>query len=715
MEKRQDKLTEKNQKKRLPTRLNMLFLLIFLVFTGVILRLGVLQIVNGTSFEKAVREKEEVKISTTVPRGKMFDRNFNPVVDNKSLNAITYTRSDAATQEDRLKVAKELAAMIKKDTSSLTERDMKDYWILTRPDKAEKKLTKADLKKEEDGVIDQAKLYEIQTSRVTKEDLSELKPSELEVAAIKHDMDGGFVNTPQIIKNKDLTPEEFAYVSEHLSRMPGVDVTADWERNYPYQDMLRTLLGNITSPSKGLPEDKKDYYLKKGYSRNDRVGTSYLEYQYEEYLQGKKARGRNVTDKKGRILNTDITKPGQNGKDLVLTIDMQLQAEVEKIISEELAKAKQNDGTALLDRAFVVMMDPRNGEVLSIAGKQYGKDKKGKTVLNDFSLGAMTSSYTMGSAVKGATVLTGYKSGEIKPGTVQMDEPLYIKGSAPKKSHENMGMVNDLDALKRSSNVYMFKTAIKMGHGKYEKHKPLPLRKEAFTAFRDSFAEFGLGVPTEIGLPNEAKGYRGKITTSGLLLDEAIGQFDTYTPLQMAQYVSTIGNGGNRMKPQLVKEIRYPDPKKGLGSVAQAEKPETLNKLDMKPSQIQRVQEGFRQVMQEKGGTAHPYFMGAVYNPAGKTGTAEAFYDGPDKSKFLTPVYNLTLVGYAPADKPEIAFSVVVPWAYDKPKNAHPINEMIGRRIMDKYFELKEKQEKENLETKNQDKIEQKVLDRTNE
>ncbi|MFY4776366.1 peptidoglycan D,D-transpeptidase FtsI family protein [Metabacillus sp. RGM 3146] len=715
MSKREKEQNQKKVQKGLPIRLNLLFLLIFLVFTAVILRLGILQIINGTSYEKAVQKKQEVKISTTVPRGKIFDRNYNPVVDNKPLNAITYTRSEEATQQERLRISQQLSHMIKKDTSKLTERDLKDYWILTRPKEAKKKITSKDRKKADDGTISNAKLYELQTSRVTKKDLAGINKNELEIAAIKRDMDNGYSNTPQIIKNIGVTPEEFAYVSEHLSQMPGVDVTSDWERTYPYKGMLRTLLGNTTSSSQGLPKEKKDYYLSQGYGRNDRVGTSYLEYQYEKYLQGQKAIGRNVTDKNGRILNTIISKEGKSGKDLVMTVDMQLQHEVEKIITEELQRAKRKRGTELLDRAFVVMMNPQNGEVLSMAGKQIVKGKDGKQKINDNALGAMTSSYTMGSAVKGATVLTGYKSGAIKPGTVQVDEPLYIKGSPPKKSHENMGTVNDLEALKRSSNVYMFKTAIKIGQGNYQKHKPLPLKKEAFSTFRNNFSKFGLGVPTGIDLPNEAKGYKGKIATSGLLLDLAIGQFDTYTPLQMAQYVSTIGNGGYRMKPQLVKEVREPDPKTGLGSVIKSEPPSVLNRLDMKAENISRVQEGFREVMQKKGGTAYPYFMGADYQPAGKTGTAQAFYDGPDKSKFLTPVYNLTLVGYAPAKKPEIAFSVVVPWAYEKQKNSHPINELIGKRIMDKYFELKKKQAKENTEEKNKQKIVKKVLSRGDE
>lgn len=122
---------------------------------------------------------------------------------------------------------------------------------------------------------------------------------------------------------------------------------------------------------------------------------------------------------------------GKSGKDLVLTIDIQLQKAVEKIIEKNLKSAKQRGGTELLDRAFVVMMDPRNGEVLSIAGKQI-TNKNGTYKFDDYALGTMTSSYAMGSAVKGATVLTGYKTGVLHIGSTQYDEPLYIAQSPPK-------------------------------------------------------------------------------------------------------------------------------------------------------------------------------------------------------------------------------------------------------------------------------------------
>ena len=110
----------------------------------------------------------------------------------------------------------------------------------------------------------------------------------MQILAIKRQMDSGYSLTPQYIKNEGVSAKEMAVVSEHLDELPGVDVTSDWERSYPYKSLIRTLLGSVSSSNEGLPSNLLDHYLSLGYSRNDRVGKSYLEYQYESLLQGQK-------------------------------------------------------------------------------------------------------------------------------------------------------------------------------------------------------------------------------------------------------------------------------------------------------------------------------------------------------------------------------------------------------------------------------------------
>ncbi len=685
-------LNKKKKKKSLvPFRLNVLFFIVFMLFSILVLRLGELQIVFGEDFKREIERTEAVTVSNPVPRGKMFDRNGNIIVDNTPLNAITYTKSQKTSQEEMLETAEKLAKIINMDTEKIPVRDKKDYWIIKHPKQAKEKITKKEWAQYEEKKLEDKDIYKLQLERVTDEELNSIQGEDLETLAIYRKFNSGYALTPQIVKNKDVTPDEFAAVSENLENLPGVDTTTDWDRLYVTGNTLRSILGDVSSSESGLPKDQLEKYLVKDYSRNDRVGKSYLEQKYEDVLHGEKAKVKNITDKSGKVLSTEVISEGKRGKDLVLTIDMDLQKQVEQIIEEEMWAAKQKyPNTALLDRAFVVVMNPKTGEVLSLGGRQIVKDKEtGKPEMRDYAQGTFTSSYAVGSSVKGATILTGYQTGAIKPGTVLLDEPLRIASTKPKSSWKTFGSINDQRALQVSSNVYMFKTAIAMAGGHYVPNKPLPLDYTAFNTMRRYFSQFGLGVRTGIDLPNEMTGFPGADKTPGLLLDLAIGQYDTYTPLQLAQYVSTIANGGYRVQPHIVKEIREPLMENNeLGPIIKELEPKVLNRIDMKEEWINRVQEGFRMVMQVGDGTGVGHWKNKTYNPAGKTGTAQAFYDGSDKSKRMTPVTSLSLVTYAPEDNPEVAMAVVVPWAYQG-HSGPSINHLIGTRVMDAYFNLK--------------------------
>ncbi|MGE7862198.1 peptidoglycan D,D-transpeptidase FtsI family protein [Bacillus mobilis] len=681
---------QKQQKKKthVPFRLNVLFFCVFLLFSAVIVRLGYVQIVRGEEYKNEVERKENSTISNPVPRGKIFDRYGRAVVDNAAVRTITFTKMKGSTAEARLETAKKLADLIEVPTDKLTDRDKKDYWLAMHKEEAKEKITNKDRQELKDKKIDDKELDERQRNRVTEEEMNQLSAKDLEVLAIKSKMDGGYAMTPQVIK-KDATEKEYAIISEKLAELPGVDTSVDWERKYAYDgDLFRSVLGGVSTSDEGLPRERLDYYLVRDYNRNERVGKSYLEQQYEDSLHGTKAEVKNITDKNGNILETINVSKGQSGNNLNLTIDMELQKRVEEIITKNLLRYK--GGQPLLDRAFVVMMNPKNGEVLSMAGKQL-VEENGETKVQDFALGTMTSSYPMGSTVKGATVLTGYQTGAIQPGSVQLDEPIKLKGTKQKASWKTMGYINDLTALKMSSNVYMFKTAMNLAGVQYVRGGTLDIPQKAFDTMRYYFGQFGLGVKTGIDLPNESAGQTGKGNQPGFLLDLSIGQYDTYTPLQLAQYVSTIANGGYRMQPQVVKEISQPAAKPDeVGKVVHSMEPKVLNRIDMPESQIKRVQEGFRQVFNDSGGTATKYFTGAPYKAAGKTGTAQTVYGGDkeigrDAKGERKETYNLTLVGYAPFEDPEVAFSVVVPWVDDK----SGINGYISRDIMDAYFDLK--------------------------
>src|SRR5699024_3609955 len=173
--------------------------------------------------------------------------------------------------------------------------------------------------------------------------------------------------------------------------------TMDWVRDYPFNSTLRSLLGNLTN---GLPRESLEYYESRGYSRNDRVGRSYIELQYEDVLFGQKEKVKNVT-RKGSVLETEVIREGKAGNSLVLSIDMELQAAIDKIIEDEIRASKAYPGTYLLDKAFVTVMNPKTGEVLAMSGKQYVYDEEeNKYVFNDYSTGNINAAYAPGPVVK---------------------------------------------------------------------------------------------------------------------------------------------------------------------------------------------------------------------------------------------------------------------------------------------------------------------------
>ncbi|MCP8616873.1 peptidoglycan D,D-transpeptidase FtsI family protein [Salirhabdus salicampi] len=683
-------MNKKKKTSHLPFRLNVVFFIIFLLFALLVLQLGVVQILHGDDAQQRINRTVDVTTKIPVPRGKMYDRNGNLVVDNKALYSITYTPPKRNIQpQEKLAIAEKLSQYITKETDKVTTRDMKDYWILVNKKEAYGRLTS-----EEQNELDDTEQYYAVLESITDEDLQTITEREMEIIAIKRELDQAPAHTPHIVKNDKVTEKEYAIVAGNLDQLPGINVTTDWDRYHLYDGTFGNFIGRLTSHDEGLLSDNLDFYLARDYSRNDRVGRSGLEKQYETILRGQKEEYLHVTNDGGNVVRSELIHEGEQGKSLVLTVDMELQQRVDQIVREELQDAieKYPEKNQYLEDALVVMMDPNTGEVLAMSGQHYDREED---EYKDASFKVVYDAHRPGSAVKGATVLAGLESGVIKEGTVFYDRPIKIAGTPQKSSWINLGNVNDLDALRRSSNVYMFFIAMRMGgEYNYARDKRISFNPEAFTQMRNYFQQFGLGVKTGVDLPFESTGYKGPQTTAGLLLDYAIGQYDTFTTLQLAQYVSTIANGGYRLRPQLVKEIRYSDNGDRLGPIYRAMNPEVLNQIEM-TEYIERVQEGFYQVFNVERGTAYGHFRDKPYTAAGKTGTAQnevyrqVEKDGELVWEKVAETENLTLVGYAPYENPEVSFAIVVPNLGQEAGNS--INHKIGKRILDTYFELKEK------------------------
>ncbi|MFJ7826797.1 peptidoglycan D,D-transpeptidase FtsI family protein [Psychrobacillus sp. NPDC096623] len=688
------------QRANITFRMNILFFSIFVLFTMLILRLGFLQIVKGEDFTRELARTEEVPVNTSVPRGRIFDSEGRIMVDNLPQRAITFTKMQTTKSEQMYEIAEILSKLIEKNAKGITKSDLQDYWLRKYPEEALELVTDEERKKiAADETIDKKDLNReidrLTRSRITEEQLNSFSPEELEIIAIYREMASGYALSPQIIKGDDVkeevTVEEFARVSERLSDLEGVNTTTDWRR---VKTSSLAILGSTTLPKVGIPKDRLDYFLSRDYSRNDRVGTSYIEQQYEEVLQGQKSVVKNITDGKGRVIDIQTVFEGEPGKDLVLTMDSEIQLAHEAILAEELLNLSKNYGAQYLKNAYFIMLDPYTGEVLSLVGKRIDKNEKtGIKEINDYAFGAFTNAYEVGSTVKPGTILTGYREGVYQIGSYLIDEPIRIKGSEPKSSVFNRSgsiRLNDLQALERSSNVYMFKTAFGVAGSTYRPNQSINFGTDAFLKMRSGYAQLGLGALTGIDLPGEVTGSTGGYE-DGKLLDLSIGQFDTYTTLQLAQFVSTLANGGNRIQPHVVKEIREPS-KDGirLGKVVKEMTPTILNTVDNTREEIERVRQGMKQVYFGSRGTARGAFADAPFTGGGKTGTAQASYFDADLWRTFGTV-NLTHVGFAPYDNPEIAYALVIPHASVESVYKTNYSTPIARRLVDKYFEIKQK------------------------
>lgn len=696
------KSLEAINKQVLKSRINIVMLIIFLLCLVLIFRLGYLQIIQGDEYQEEIENAQYVEINQSVPRGEIYDRNGNLLVGNESQPAIYFTRHRNMNSNEIMDVAEQLSEYIDMDTDSLTLRDRQDYILGNNQDFVDE-LMSDEVTLLEDGNITEDDFNNEFYNRADEETIEELLSEEdLNVLAIYVEMVNARELHPVVIKNEDVTEEEFAQVNSALEELDGITTGMDWERHYPHDETLRTIFGEVSSPDEGLPRELVDYYLSMGYTRNDRVGQTYLEFQYEDVLRGNKEQVKYNTDKSGSIISQEVVRPGSPGDDLYLTIDIELQEELEELAEYHLTSLRQLaediqarnamsgdlDYTIIpefLDSVVLVVQDPNNGEILAMVGKQIDED--GEIV--DYHYAGLTSTFVAGSSIKGATVATGYQNDAISPGQYFVDEPLNFSGEGSRSSFFNRDSqitIDDQEALMVSSNVYMYKIALALDGIEYANGMSLPSDiEEAGQTLRNGLNQFGLGVSTGIDLPNEATGLAPELHNNpGDYLNLAIGQYDTYSGLQLAQYVSTIANGGNRFGHHIAKEVRQSDANED-GSVVRSFSPVVLNTIDLSDEEFTQIENGFYDVFNthdqstDRYGTGWDAYHELEPAAAGKTGTAESFRDGE-------PVLNQTYLGYAPYDDPEMAFSVIFPtMPYTIP--FFPA-QYFGADVIQKYYEL---------------------------
>ena len=218
----------------------------------------------------------------------------------------------------------------------------------------------------------------------------------------------------------------------------------------------------------------------------------------------------------------------------------------------------------------------------------------------------------------------------------------------------------------------------------------LNFNQKAFDTYRDMYHSFGLGVKTGIDLPVESLGYSSEDTSAGNLLDFVMGQYETYTPIQLSQYITTIANGGSRLTPHLLKEVHAATEDSSLGETILTVEKEVINTIDTEPQYMARVKEGFYAVMHASGGYGRGY-INDQWDAAGKTGTSQSFIDTDNDGVIDTETITSSFVGYAPANDPVMSIMVTSPDSSHPNSNtdyASLVTLHITKAVTDKFFEL---------------------------
>ena len=472
-----------------------------------------------------------------------------------------------------------------------------------------------------------------------------------------------------IILKDNLTEEEVSLVLN--SDVKGLFIKESFDRFYPYKDTLKNVLGSVGP----IQKENKKHYLKKGYKLYEKVGISGLEREYEEYLKGINAKYKVNNDN-----SLTLVSEGKKGSDLYLSIDINLVNEINTIIKEELVKAKKHLNTQYLNDAFVIVGNPKTSEVYSLNGQRYLNDE----TFTDISLNNINSAFTMGSVVKGATISVGYKYNLIEKGKKILDGCVKLKNKTEKCSFKKLGYLDDVSALKMSSNYYQFLIAISLLGKKYTPNMDLNASEKEFNIYRDMLSSYGLGIITGIDLPNEKPGLKGNIISDDLLLNLAIGQYDTYTPIELFNYINTLAMKGKRISPSLVNEIKNND------FLIYKNKHEVVDNVQISNDDFNQIHKGFYEVMNNGTGLG---FMNRKLSPAGKTGTSESFIDTNNDGKIDTKTLTLTMAGFFPYDDPKVSLIVICPnTSHNNGKNKdyiYYLTSKISRRITNIFNEQK--------------------------
>lgn len=646
------------QKKGLKNRYNILYIILALLTVLVLQRLFVLQISEGENYREISDSRLARNIPVKAPRGEILDRYGRALVTNRVGHSIAIAKIDDDTQKLN-KVVYNLAVLF--DSEGLSYEDgfpvskQLPYEFQFSGEMAEEQAEKETAFKKKYKFSAQLSAQEVVDKFLQRYKIADTYSPEAarKILGIRYEMEQrNFSSNNAYVFAKDVDIALVSQIKEQRDKYSCISVYQEPIREYTNGTTAAHILGRI-----GMINAEEYAQLKEqNYGMNDYIGKEGAEKAFESYLKG--TDGTNSIERKIKEGESEIvySRDPVPGKTVMLTIDLDLQKAAEEALEKHIKRIAssstyRNGSDANAGSAVVV--DLNSGDILAVANypsfdpARYNLDYNEllKTPGNPLLNRAVSGTYEPGSTFKLVSAIAGLETGNLRP-----EETIVTKGRYPYLGHNfdcniyrssggNHGTINVSQALRDSCNYFFYEVGRRTG-----------------IEMIDYYAQmFGLGEYTGIELEEEVRGTlaspeerkeSGREWYPGDVLQASIGQSDNlFTPLQIANYVATVANGGTNYKAHLLKAVRSNAPEAEYEEI----QPEIRHKADIKKENLEAVLKGMGMVT-AAGGTASGTFADFPVKTGGKTGSAQV------SSGSANGIY----VGFAPFDDPQIAVAVVV-------------------------------------------------------
>ena len=684
-----------------------LVLSIFLILIGVIfiIQLFNIQIINGASYREQAENKIVRTESISSSRGEIYDRNGVILATNKLTYNVELYRTKVGIEltNDAIRdLVDILIANGDKLSSTFPVNEQGNDFSQEFIDNTELRNSfLKELKLSQDATFND--VIDYYTELYAIEDYS--FEDKLKIIKVKYEANqNGYSLFNGAIVARNISKNSVAQIEELKSRLYGVNIVSVPQRYYVSDTFASHILGYVSKINTDEYNKRRD----EGYTINSLIGKAGVEESMETFLKGTDGTKKVVTDSFGNVSSEQITEEAVSGNNVYLTIDYRIQQVVENSLKSCL-EGLRNGSVAgkIIPGAYsgsVVVLDVETGEVLAMASYP---DYNINSFVNGISSSewnalmqdtqkpmfnrAISGTYSPGSTYKMLVGLAGLEAGGITTEEYINDPGLYPYAYNPKcwiySSYKlTHGDLRLAEAIKVSCNCYFYEVGRRIG----------------IKTIVEWARNFGLGRRTGIELSGEAKGNiageNEETWSLGDTLSASIGQStNLFTPLQLANYISTIANGGRLNKVSVIKSVENDITSLSITEVAEVTKAFTgvdfeAKDLNISKYYIDTIKEGMYAVTTDTGGTAREAFLDSKVEVAGKTGTAQVA--GADN--------NAIFLGFAPYNNPKIAVVAVV----EHGDQGHFLAPMV-KEIINSYFDI---YTTDGQTEKNQDVVNNKII-----